>query len=335
MEWRNLERLPQATEDAWEARRIGGRVIRGKAAVDAAVARWNLLDPLMVSPPGSARFLPVLHVDEYRDRAHRALRRKHAVSLGVLLAAGVLFVISGYVAERATALRAGAMAFALALFVATDFHLVVRRIEALAERAQFALWVCREGAMHAVAWSCGMLVAGGVQLYAGSRLGGHDALLGAVGAVRELVASEPWRIAIGPFMHGSLAHWLTNFAMLAAASAVAGPLLRAPRALALFLCGSSAGAATSLAIEATSPTDVYVGVSAGIFALLGWCAGAAIRHPASFPSSFAVTASAFALLNVAAAPMASANVSNAGHVAGLTLGLLAGLAFRPRCLTRR
>src|SRR5690606_24039358 len=76
MEWRNLERLPQATEDAWEARRIGGRVIRGKAAVDAAVARWNLLDPLMVSPPGSARFLPVLHVDEYRDRAHRALRRK-------------------------------------------------------------------------------------------------------------------------------------------------------------------------------------------------------------------------------------------------------------------
>src|SRR5690606_34249431 len=150
MEWRNLERLPRATKDAWEARRIGGRVIRGKAAVDSAVARWNLLDPLMVSPPGSVRFLPVLHIEEYREPAHRAVLRKQAASLGVLLVTASLLVISGYVAERPAALRAGAMALALALFVAADHHLVLRRIEAVAERALFALWVCREGAMHAL-----------------------------------------------------------------------------------------------------------------------------------------------------------------------------------------
>src|SRR5690606_23668990 len=144
--------------------------------------------------------------------------------------------------------------------------------------------------------SAGMLAVGSLQVYAEGRLGGHDELLRAIGAVRALVGDEPWRIAIGPFLHGSLAHWLTNFAMLAAASAITSPLLRAPRALALFLCGSIVGAAASLAIEATSPSDVYVGVSAGIFALLGWCAGAAIRRPASFPSGFAVTATAFALL---------------------------------------
>src|SRR5690606_38372466 len=129
-----------ATAEAWEARRVRGRLIRGKEAVDAAVAKWNLLDPLMVSPPGSARFLPVLHVDEYRHAVHRALLRKHVASAAVLLALAVFLVVSGHVAERAAASRAGALAFAIAAFVVVDYHLVVRRIDALAERALFALW---------------------------------------------------------------------------------------------------------------------------------------------------------------------------------------------------
>src|SRR5690606_10210798 len=126
-------------------------------------------------------------------------------------------------------------------------------------------------------------------------------------------------------------HWLTNVAMLVAASAVAGPLMRGPRALALLLCGSTFGALVSLLVEATAPMDVYLGVSGGIFALFGWCVGAAIRRPAGFPSRFAVTAAAFALLNLAAAPLASATVSHAGHTAGLALGVLTGLAFPPQC----
>ncbi|HEX6997064.1 MAG TPA: rhomboid family intramembrane serine protease [Gammaproteobacteria bacterium] len=331
MEWRDLERLPQATEGAWEARRIGGRLIRGKPAVDAAVARWNLLDPLMVSPPGSARFVPVLHVEEYCHRAHRALLKQHAVSFAILLGTALLLVVSGYVAERPKALRAALMAFAVALFVAVDYQVVLRRIEALRERALFILWVCRAGILHALLALGLMAVAGGLQLYVARRIGGQTPLLEAYGAVRAFVADEPWRIVAGPFLHGSLAHWLTNVAMLVAANAIAGPLMRGPRALALLLCGSTFGALVSLLVEATAPMDVYLGVSGGIFALFGWCVGAAIRRPALFPTGFAVTAAAFALLNLAAAPLGSANVSHAGHIGGLALGVLIGLAFPPRC----
>lgn len=327
MEWRDLERLPHATPQSWEARRIGGRVIQGKAAIEAAVAKWHLLDPLMVSPPGHGRFLPVLHVEELRWRAHRALIRRHALSIAVLLAAAALLVVSGYVAGRESAVRAGMMALALAAFVAADHHLVVRRIDALAERALFALWVCRAGARHALAWSAALLVVGALQLYAEARLGGHEALLAAYGAVRGLMVAEPWRIVVGPLLHGSLPHWLTNFAMLAVAAAITGPLLGGVRAAAVLLCGSCCGAVASFAFEATSPWDVYVGISAGIFALLGWCAGAALRRPTQFPSGFAVTAASFALLNVALAWIAAPAASNAGHVAGTAFGFLAGVCF--------
>ena len=331
MEWRDLERLPQATKGAWEARRIGGRLIRGKSAVDAAVAKWNLLDPLMVSPPGSARFVPVLHVEEYCHRAHRALLKKHAVSFAVLIGITLLLAISGYVAERPQALRAAMMALAVALFIAVDYHVVLRRIEPLRERTLFILWVCRAGLAHGLLALGMMAAAGGLQLYFARLVGGQTPLLETYGAVRALAVDEPWRIVVGPFLHGSVAHWLTNVAMLVAANAIAGPLMRGPRSLLLLLCGSTFGALVSLLVEATAPTDVYVGVSGGIFALFGWCIGASARRPALFPSGFAVTATSFALLNLAAAPLASANVSHAGHISGLALGVLAGLAFPPRC----
>lgn len=331
MNWRDLERLPPADAETWEARRFGGRRVSGKAAVDAAVARWNPLDPLIVSPAGSARFLPVLHIEEYRHRVHRALRRKHIASIAVLLALGALLVASGYAADRASAIRAGALAFVVGAFVLADYYLVVRHVDALAERALFVVWIFRRGAIHALLWSGAMLAVGGVQLYLETRLGGREALLVAFGAVRSLAAEEPWRIVVGPFLHGSVAHWLTNLAMLALASAVAGPLLSAARTLALFITASSVGALASLAVEATAPSDVYVGVSAAIFALLGWCAGAGLRRPASFPSRFAATAAGFALLNVTLAWLAAPSSSTAGHVAGMLLGLLAGFIVPPAC----
>lgn len=331
MDWRDLNALPRATAESWEARRVGGRLTRGKAAVDAAVAKWHLLDPLMVSPPGSARFLPVLHVEEYRHGAHRKLLRRHLASIAMLFAVAALLMVSGYLAERATALRAGAMAFTVAAFVAADYHLVIKRIEALSERALFALWICRAGTAYTLASAAAMLLVGGAQWYAEARLGGHEALLSALGAVHASVGSEPWRLLVGPFLHADLTHWLTNFAMLAIAGAIAGPLMSAARFAALFLGGSSFGALVSLLFEATAPTDVYVGVSAGIFALLGWCAGAAARRPASFPSRFAVTAASFALLNIAMGAFASPGASNVGHIAGVALGFVWGVSFPPPC----
>ena len=331
MEWKDLERLPTAGGDTWQARRIGGRLIRGQLAVEAAVAKWHPLDPLMVSPPGSPRYLPVLHVEALRQRVHAALRRRHIAAIIALLVTAAILVASGYFAGRASALRAGAMAFALVAFLLLDYHVAVRRIDALAERALFAIWVCRSGVRHALAWAAALIVIGALQRYAEGQYGGTEALLIELGAVRELVGREPWRVVIGPWLHGSAAHWLANFAMLSFASLLVGPLLRAARAAALLIGGSTFGALVSLAIEATSPSDVYLGISAGIFALLGWCAGAAMRRPASFPQGFAVSVAGFALLNIAIAALAAPTASNAGHAAGLGLGVLVGLAFPPSC----
>ncbi len=329
MEWKDLERLPPAAGDDWQARRVGGRLIRGLAAVEAAVAKWHPLDPLMVSPPGSERFLPVLQIAALRLQAHAALRRKHIMSIIVLLAVAVLLVVSGYLAGRESALRAGAMAFAVAAFVTVDYHVVVRRIDALAERAQFALWVCRAGVRHALVWAAVMLVVGGLQLYAEARFGGTEALLLELGAVRERVGDEPWRVMVGPWLHGSGTHWFANFAMLSFAALLAGPLLRAPATAALLIGSSCLSALVSLALEATSPSAVYLGISAGILALLGWCAGAALRRPASFPRGFAVTVAGFALLNVLIAALAVPSASNFGHAAGLGLGVLVGVVLPP------
>src|SRR5690606_15411081 len=99
-DWRNLDRLPRAPGDGWQARRTRGRTIVGKAAVDKAAARWNPLDPLLIGAPGFTRFLPVLHVAEYRDAAHSRVLGRQRLALFVVVAAAVLLLLSGLMAER-------------------------------------------------------------------------------------------------------------------------------------------------------------------------------------------------------------------------------------------
>jgi membrane associated rhomboid family serine protease len=204
----------------------------------------------------------------------------------------------------------------------------------LTERALLTLWVAEKGRVYACAWAGVMLVAGISQIYGESLAGGRDALVLGVGVVHRLVLQgELWRLVVGPFLHASFLHWLGNFVMLTFVGAIAGALLGRASAL-VFLLGSSCGALAGTACSVFTHADAYVGVSAGIFALMGWCAGAAFRRPCLFPIAFRWTASCFALLSVAAAWLTNPNASNIGHVAGALFGLLGGAAFPPQAVSR-
>ncbi|HEX7081880.1 MAG TPA: rhomboid family intramembrane serine protease [Gammaproteobacteria bacterium] len=329
MSWRDLERLPRAAGDEWQARRGGGRIIVGKREVDAAVAKWHPLDPLLIARPGGGRFLPVLEIPELRDPARRGLLRKQLWAIAVLAVLACVFAMSAYFGAGAQPLRAAGMALAVAAFAAADYHLVLKRLEALRERALFVLWITEKARVHVLGWSAVMIAAGALQLY-GERKAGHEALVLEYGTVFERIREgEIWRLVVGPFLHSGLDHWFMNFVMLVLGGAIAGPLLGAA-VVGVFLAGSTAGALTVLALSEPLGFDAYLGVSAGIFALYGWCAGAAAREPHAFPMRFAVTAFAFAVLNVLIAWLGNPNSSNVGHCAGLLCGLVWGAALPPR-----
>jgi membrane associated rhomboid family serine protease len=326
MDWRNLERLPEGSGEMWQARRGRGRVFADKRAIDAAAAKWTLLDPLMICPPGGRRFLPVLAVEEYRETAQRSLKRRQLVAIGVLLLLASVLAVSAWTIDRPRALNAAFVALVVAGFAVLEYHVSIKRLDALFDRAMLGLWVADRGRAYAIGFIVTMLVAGGLQLVGQHVLGGHDALVMKLGAVHAAILDgEAWRLLVGPFLHADAVHWLTNLVVAAFAGALTGALL-GPASIALFVAGSSCGALAS-ALLASPDVQAYVGVSAGVFALLAWCAGASLRRPLWFPRQFAATAIGFLAVNIVGAWVVNPGASNIGHAAGIIVGLAWGLTF--------
>jgi membrane associated rhomboid family serine protease len=329
MDWRNLDWLPESTGEAWQARRGRGPVFRDKRAIDAAAARWTPLDPLLISPPGGRRFLPVLAIDEYRETVQRSLRRRQLGMIAALLSLACVLAISGWAAGRSSAFDIALVSLAIAGFSTLEYELAIKRPDTLFDRALLTLWVFERGRTYAVGWAVMMLVAGALQLAGQYALGGHEPLLLRLGAVNtRILDGEPWRLVVGPFLHASLGHWLGNLALLVFAGAVAGALL-GRASIALFLSMSSLGALVSTLLSDRTHMAAYVGVSAGVFALLGWCAGAAMRQPRRFPRHFAATALGFSVLSLVSVWLVNPNASNVGHLSGLIAGLGAGIVLPP------
>ncbi|HEU4619125.1 MAG TPA: rhomboid family intramembrane serine protease, partial [Gammaproteobacteria bacterium] len=314
MDWRNLERFPEAMGEAWQARRGRSRIIGDKGSIDAAVSRWTLLDPLLISRPGARRFLPVLAIEEYREAVQRSLKRRQLMMIAVLSLLACGLALSGWAADRASAFRAALASLAIAGFGTLEYQLVIKRPDVLFDRALLTLWVVDRGRTYALGWTAMMLVAGALQLGGEHIVGGHERLVLAIGAVNARVLDgEVWRLVVGPFLHAGPAHWFGNLAFLVFSGAVAGALL-GRASVALFVGASALGALVSTLLSDPSRLESYVGVSAGIFALLGWCAGAAMRRPQRFPGHFAATALGFSMLAFVGVWLLNPEASNVGHI---------------------
>lgn len=330
MDWRNLERLPEASGETWQARRGRGPVFTDKRAIDAAAAKWSPLDPLLVCPPGGRRFVPVLAVDEYRDIVRRSYHKRQLAVIVVLVVFAAGLAVSGWAVGRASALYTSLAALAIAGFGALEYCLSVKQPDVLFDRALLRLWVGERGRAYAVGWAVMMLAAGALQLAGEHMLGGHEPLILKLGAVHaRILDGELWRLVVGPFLHADAAHWMGNLALLVFAGAIAGALM-GRASIVLFVGASSFGALVSTLLASRTHTDAYLGVSAGIFALLGWCAGAALRRPARFPRHFAATALGFGAMSFVVAAVLNPQASNLGHAAGLIAGLACGAVLPGR-----
>lgn len=323
MNWRTLKDFPAVSGDDWRARKGRGRLVSGKAAVSKVVARWYPLVPLLVSEPGSRQFLPVMQSETFRAVAHRAAIRAQKQSIAISVATAAFFGLLGYLQGNPRTAVVVSVAMIMSLFLALDYWLVTRRIDALTERALFSVWVHRKGRVDAMLWIGTMLLAGGIQLLGQSALGGLEPLVRTWGIVYESVLQgEWWRVATGPFFHSGIAHWGANTVLLTFIGTIIGGISRRS-GVSVFLLGSVAGVAASIA--SPGATDAYLGVSAGIFAMFGWCAGVAWRWPQQFPKHFAWTMFSFGTLNLVLAGILIPNSANIAHFAGLLFGIVWGV----------
>ena len=326
MDWRNIERFPPVTTDGWQARRHGRRHdIVGQVAVEAAVAGYNPLGTLLVAVPGSERFLPVLNIEELKVGAQKSFKFRCRINLSLMVISFTLSISLGMISADAEILELCYLFLGSAIFIFFDYWMILRHMDALAERALFNFHIRESGRADLLLWGGVMLAAGAVQVVGQYVLGGFEPLVMKYGVFyAALSAAECWRVLVGPFFHASVLHWVSNGVILIFIGMIAGTISRR-HSVAVFLLGSAMGAWATGVVAAGNGYDSYVGVSAGVSALFGLCIAFAWRQPRRFPSKFAVTLIAFSLMEDYLSWISNPDVSLVAHWTGLGVGIVWGL----------
>lgn len=325
MDWRTSQIDMPSTRKGWQCRRNKRRIISGQEAIAAEVARWHALDPLVISEPGSNRFVPVLDLNQYQRVAHMSAVRRQLLSMLIALIVALVFAGIWFVEHRDEAITFVQVFLALGLFLTLDYWLVIRRLAALKERASFVVWIYQHGRMEVLFCTGLMALTGILQLILQYQFGGFEPMMRHYGVVFENVENgEWWRFLVGPYFHASVAHWIANAAILIFIGPIIGALSRY-HGLLTFVLGSTLGAIASFASAEFTNYDSYVGVSGGIFAMMGWCAGFGMSNPKRLPAKFAFTIATFAIVNGILSALMIPDSSTSAHVVTLITGFLLGM----------
>jgi|GEM_PF-1443458 len=328
MNWRALDRFPNVDEREWQARSgLRNRKVVGKKTVGVAIKGWNPLSPLLIGTPDSTQLLPPVLVASIQKKVFESVRGRSQFSLAIVLFFIVVCLVCAHMPARSNMLTAAHILIGIEAFLIAEYWLVFRRSDALIERSLYCFWVRETARIDFVLWASVMLVAGSFQLLAQWIHGGLQPVVDQYGIVfHALAAGEYWRLLSGPFLHNDFPHWAINCFLLIFVGLIAGRISRA-NAVGVFVIGSVVGALITWGYM-PSPDDAYLGVSAGVMGILGFCGGAAWRGKDDYPKALGFTLITFGLLNVYLSWLYSPAAANEAHVAGLGLGIMWGLLFQ-------
>ena len=147
----------------------------------------------------------------------------------------------------------------------------------------------------------------------------HGALLG----VACTQYGEWWRVVTGGFLHGGIAHiGLNMIALLQLGTLVEDEYGKFRFTLIYFISLIGAG----LAVVYAAPHDLTVGASGAIFGLFGAHVAVGLRIGGERGRALIMQVVPILVINLAFT-FAIPNISKAGHIGGLVVGVLAGLVL--------
>lgn len=326
MDWRTDQVFPKA-KGYWQFWRPPfGREGSGELGVKKAIWQWHPWDPILIATPNSVRLMPPICVPEIAEKVHKRMLYQYAFLILVVFSLTALAIIF-YINNKSSFLeRMIAAGLLIISFTILQYIIVFRDIKVLCQTSRFVSWVYLQKTN--VVWTAMivMVVVGLIQCFMEKKLGGFESFITKYGLVFDSARSEPWRYFVGPFFHGSVAHWFGNVVLLVVATGLSAALAKRYAIIVIFLVGLTVPPFIFGHLPAELRADAFGGVSGGICALLGWVGGFMLRNGAWFPPRFGWVVVAFTLMFAGLSWAINPQSGDLVHGMGLVLGLTMGFA---------
>jgi len=323
--WRSDNWLPDHSTNDWAIFRRGRvKSYSGVAEVLQTLKSWQPMQAILVASPDASRFRPPVSFPELAPILVKNYRRQAIIgaSLFVALAAFLLFL---FLSTRSF-FSGGILAIGLMMLAAfaNDAFGSLGQPRGLTERSQFFFWIqtSRPAKGGLVFWLTFAFLIGTVQLVLQNELGGRDRLLDTYGAVYAHVRSgEYWRVLIGPLFHSGLPHFSINVLLLLVVGPITWAVLGPVSALAFFI-GNAVGMLAQM-FFGDGRFDSFLGISPGVFSLLGLLVASATINRSLWPQGFALLCAWSAAISIFAADLLSNRAATTAHIAGIIAGATA------------
>jgi membrane associated rhomboid family serine protease len=320
--WNTPRKFPSSDGDDWSFfRPPRKRKVRGYEKVLREAKRWHPYDPLLVSTPASNRYVPPVCLHEFAKK----LQRKTVIQYRVLtylfsVSALLLFTMHAFYGKTDKALISGIASLTLAIYVFLENNLIHRHLPRLQERALFITYIYRNaGKQHFICWSL-MLAAGAAQWIMLSSLSMED-LIRRYGVMNDApLLQEVWRYFVGGFIHSGIPHWAANFVLLTVAVGIASIFTRL--SWLVFLVITSLSFVIFILVPYPGKPDAIIGVSGGIYGLLGFSLALSILLRRHLPQLLWLALLNYSLICIGLTHVMYDVASTFIHVVGFAVGLL-------------
>ncbi|EAQ96468.2 putative membrane protein [Congregibacter litoralis KT71] len=330
--WSNAAYDAVGIDDRWRCLSAFGREQFKTGGASELVKGWHRNKPLLICAPNTDKFVSVMDSPLTRDLAILSDRRSRKIMIWYFTIVGFFFTsIAGFVSLKLLIPVLIMYLTVIGYLVFSDI-LAQRQENWLTNRARFVNWISIEATRFLLESALLITLLVLFQGWASAHFGSiDDAVLniGLVFASIDLSFEGLFRLLIGPFLHSGPAHSIGNFIGIILVLPIA-MVYSSGWALCVFVAGTLVGGVVSYYFWSIGSIDLdgFVGVSGGIFALLGWLG--AILHKnvrlAPLDISPALVSMAFFLILVSEVINPSAGL--AAHLGTLIFGGFLGAIAR-------
>lgn len=326
--WWNTQTLPHHGRNEWAVWDGKPRVCIGLDEVQTRLARWHPANPVFVGVPNSESFTPPTCVPETEKQVVAAYRRQAFFGIAAFSLVTGASLLAGLYKPKPLIIVIAVIFAAIAATLAADYFGNLRNVRNLTERARFFYWlkVNKTVRVGYLVWLGISTLMGAAQWLLELHNSQEDILIQYGLVYDSALSGEWWRFIVGPFFHSGLAHYLNNAISLL----FIGPLLWAmfgARCLVVFLSGNIVAAAAQKLVG-TVDYEAFLGVSGGLYAMVGSLISAAWINRGLLPSGMLLLCVSIAAISAVGASLLSSSTADVAHFSGVLLGISSSLILR-------